>query len=154
MKYFSNRNWIESDVVGATAGIVCAVHCLATPFLFAAKACSASSACCADAPIWWRLIDYAFLIVSFVAIYYAVGKTTPSWLKTTLWISWGALSLNILNESYQLLPLHSAFLYLPAGVIIALHFYNMKYCKCDDETCSSNSVDESFKSNSSSLKTS
>ena len=53
------------DNLGIIASTLCMIHCIGTPFLFIAKACSTT--CCADAPLWWKAIDYAFLIVSGVA---------------------------------------------------------------------------------------
>ncbi len=32
----------ESDIVGAVASGLCALHCIATPFLFIAQSCSTS----------------------------------------------------------------------------------------------------------------
>ena len=55
------------DSIGMIAGTLCAIHCIATPFLFVAKACS--TVCCADAPLWWKAIDYIFLVISFIAIF-------------------------------------------------------------------------------------
>ena len=52
------------DNLGIIASTLCMIHCIGTPFLFIAKACSTT--CCADAPLWWKAIDYAFLIISFL----------------------------------------------------------------------------------------
>ena len=37
---------LKQDYIGAVASALCLLHCIATPFLFVAKACSA--ACCID----------------------------------------------------------------------------------------------------------
>jgi|GEM_PF-3179353 len=49
---------LNADFIGAMSSGLCLMHCLATPFLFIAKACTAT--CCADTPSWWQLIDYLF----------------------------------------------------------------------------------------------
>ena len=51
------------DKIGIAATALCMIHCIGTPFIFIAKACS--TACCAGAPLWWQLIDYFFLIITF-----------------------------------------------------------------------------------------
>ena len=56
----------KPDIVGAAASSLCMLHCLATPIIFLAGAHSAAHA--AEAPVWWILIDYIFLAISFLAI--------------------------------------------------------------------------------------
>ena len=59
---FMNPRSYSLDNIGIIASSLCMIHCIGTPFLFIAKACSVS--CCSDVPIWWQLIDYFFLIKS------------------------------------------------------------------------------------------
>ena len=129
-----NKIVASYDNVGIIASILCAIHCIATPFLFIAKACSAS-ACCADTPIWWQLIDYLFLGVSFLAIFFISKNLTIKWLKLSFWASWIVLLITILNHSINILDLPKNFIYLPSLAIIILHFYNLRFCKCQDEKC-------------------
>ena len=124
---------IPLDNVGIIAGTLCMIHCISTPFLFIAKACS--SVCCADAPVWWQLIDYAFLIISFIAIYFITKKSTLSWIKITFWISWFLLLLTLLNHTFRIISLPEYLIYIPASAIIILHFYNLKFCKCSEDSC-------------------
>lgn len=123
------------DNIGIIAGFLCAVHCIATPFLFIAKACSVT--CCAEAPIWWVVIDYLFLIVSAVAIYYTNKSAAPYWLKFSLWISWFLLGCSIVSHSFDITYLPKNFIYFPAFTIIFLHFYNLQFCKCQEDKCCS-----------------
>ena len=124
---------IPLDSVGIVAGTLCMIHCIATPFLFIAKACS--SVCCADTPIWWQLIDYAFLIISFIAIYFITKKSTLSWIKIAFWISWFLLLVTLLNHTFMIISAPEYFIYIPASAIIILHFYNIKFCKCSEDSC-------------------
>lgn len=117
------------DYLGAIAGFLCFLHCVATPFIFIAKACTHT--CCASTPLWWKSIDYIFLLISFFAIYYAVKDSTKNWIKPALWVSWGLLMLVILNESLSLLSVPEETVYFPTLVIVGLHVYNQKYCKCN-----------------------
>ena len=124
------------DNIGIISGFLCAIHCIATPFLFIAKACS--STCCSEAPIWWIGIDYLFLIISFLAIYYTIKNSPINWLKFCLWISWFFLLLTIINHSFHITSLPANFIYFPTFLIIFLHLYNLKFCKCQEETCCHN----------------
>lgn len=121
------------DTIGMFAGILCTIHCLATPLLFIAKACSTT--CCSDAPAWWIMIDYLFLFISFAAIYFISKSLTIKWLKTSFWISWIILLFTILDHSVGIFILPKNFIYIPSALIISLHFYNLKFCKCKTETC-------------------
>lgn len=124
---------IKGDYLGAVAGFLCLIHCVATPFLFIAKSCA--STCCTDTPVWWQLIDYLFLIISFFAIYQSTKTTQKPWVKVALWICWTALSLIILNEQVQVIYLAKEIIYIPSILIVVLHLYNLKYCQCAKTEC-------------------
>lgn len=125
---------LKADTLGMVSSGLCLVHCIATPFLFLARTtCSHSG--CADAPMWWRLIDYLFLAVSFIAIYHAITSETKTWMRFTFWGAWVLLFLAIINETFEVFSLSELFVYLPALFIIGLHFYNHKYCKCAVNDC-------------------
>lgn len=72
----------KSDLIGAIASFISMIHCLATPFLFIASACSKS--CCAAAPKWWVWLDFVFLFISFLAIQRSIKTTSKPWIKYTL----------------------------------------------------------------------
>ncbi|WP_418512975.1 MerC domain-containing protein [Corallibacter sp.] len=118
---------LKADKLGIVSSGLCLVHCLATPFLFLAKTCSATT--CSHAPVWWQSIDYLFLIVSFVAIKQATKKVTKNWLPNVFWIAWSILLLAIVNETFEIVLVSELFIYIPAFVIIGLHFYNHKCCE-------------------------
>ena len=121
------------DTIGIIAGTLCTIHCIATPFLFIAKACSTT--CCADAPVWWIMIDYLFLFISFVSIFFINKALNIKWLKISFWLSWTLLLLSILDHSFGISYMPENFIYIPAFLIILLHIYNVKFCKCKDVTC-------------------
>ena len=123
----------KADSIGVISSSLCLIHCIATPFLFIAKACSDS--CCAETPIWWRTIDYAFLIISFIAIHFATKNSNKKWVKLALWFAWGLMLFTILAEVLEPNLLPEKFIYIPALSIVALHLYNRKYCKCAGSSC-------------------
>lgn len=124
----------KSDLLGAIASGLCAVHCLATPFLFMAQSCSVSG-CSELSPSWWSSIDYVFIGITFLAVYQSGKNTHAPWLKYALYVSWGILSLLIINEKLVFWPLPGLWKYSMAFILITLHLYNLKLCKCAEESC-------------------
>ena len=123
------------DSIGIIASTLCTIHCIVTPFIFIAKACTAT--CCSDAPSWWLMIDYLFLSISFIAIFFISKNLTIKWLKNAFWISWIVLLFTIINHSINIIYLPKNFIYIPSILIVILHFYNLQFCKCQNETCCS-----------------
>jgi hypothetical protein len=123
----------KPDLFGASASTLCAIHCLAAPFLFLAQASFTTEHI--EVPGWYQMIDYLFLAISVMAVYYAVKNSSKKWMKIALWMSWAVLSLAIINETFEWQHLGEAAVYLPAFVLAGLHIYNKKYCQCQEACC-------------------
>lgn len=130
---FQTRNLSRPDIIGATVSGLCALHCIAAPFIFLAKAGSAVSH--VESPGWYQLIDYLFIVISFGAIYFATKNSSKNWIRIALWSVWIILLFAILNETFETIPLPEASVYVPALGIAVLHLYNQKYCQCTDSNC-------------------
>tara|TARA_B100001758_G_C18128966_1_gene462815 strand:+ start:69 stop:467 length:399 start_codon:yes stop_codon:yes gene_type:complete len=128
-----NLSLQKSDAVGVISSGLCMIHCLATPVFFIAATCSTS--CCNAAPLWWQWIDYAFLIISFIAITHSIKSTNSNLVKYGLWVSWVALFLFILNIQFQWFSISDNIKFIPAFSLIGFHLYNIKYCKCSKDEC-------------------
>ena len=124
---------VKTDFIGAGASILCLIHCLATPFVFIAKSCSAT--CCAETPIWWKVIDVLFLIISFGAIYQSAKNSSSTAVVRGLWFCWLVLSLIILNDHINILSLPEYSIYIPTIALVILHIYNLRYCQCKQDNC-------------------
>ena len=118
----------KSDTLGAITGGLCLAHCLITPALFAIQPYFFSIA---EQPSWWKYLDYIFLVVSFFAVYSSTRNTTKKWVGYALWSSWILLTVVILNEKLEILPLPETIIYLPTLALIGFHLYNKKYCSCN-----------------------
>ena len=130
---------IKPDIAGAIVGVLCALHCIATPFLFIAKASASTGH--VEVPGWYQVFDYLFIVISFIAVFYAAQNSSKEWAKRAFWVGWGVLLLAILNETFELRHLPEASVYIPALILAGLHLYNRKYCQCADEgCCASNQV--------------
>jgi len=125
----------KSDTIGAISSILCLIHCVFTPFLFVAQ--SHSSCCSEDTPIWWKSIDYIFLIISFFAIHKSATETSKKWIKYAFYLCWLALCFIIINERIGVLSISYKAIYIPSLSLVVLHIYNYKYCNCSEDTCCS-----------------
>ena len=123
------------DKIGIISSSLCMIHCIGTPFIFIAKACSAT--CCSDAPTWWLMIDYLFLIISFISYLFYNQKTNKALAKYLFWIAWVVLLFATLEHSLILSIFPKNFIYIPASTVVALHLYNLRLNKCEDENCKS-----------------
>ncbi len=126
----------KPDTFGSLASALCLIHCIATPFLFISQTCALTG--CSETPIWWQFIDYLFLAISFVAIYWTTHTTTINWIKPLMWLSWLALFTVIINEKLKWLSIPETVIYIPAFALIATHIYNRKYCGCHKKSCCTN----------------
>ena len=125
----------SSDSWGALASALCLAHCVLTPFLFVAQANSQLICEHGASPFWWSMIDYIFLVVSFIAIHYSTKHTSIKWMPAALYISWALLSLYILGEKFGFMHLGHGLIYVPAFSLVGLHLYNRKNSFCEDDQC-------------------
>lgn len=123
----------KSDKVGATASLLCFLHCLLTPVLFLVQTCPFDN--CGESPIWWKNIDYIFIIISFFAIYRSTTTTSKKFMIYLFWINWTILFLLITNEKFELFKIPEIMTYISAISLAGLHLYNFKYCICNDDDC-------------------
>jgi len=114
----------RSDSLGAAASLFCIIHCAATPFVFVAQTYAAT--CSEFSPLWWQIIDYLFLVISFAAIYETTKRTSLNWIRPCFWVCWTVLLLVIINEKFTLISIVGAIKYLPAFLLVLLHLYNQR----------------------------
>ncbi|WP_244543026.1 MerC domain-containing protein [Aquimarina amphilecti] len=126
----------KSDTLGIVASGLCLLHCLVTPFLFMAHT---GSMIFKDInPLWWKSLDFVFLVLSFLAIHRTTKTTSKPKIKYAFWISWSLLLIIIMNEKFEILSLPEIIIYPITLFLVVLHYYNQKYCRCEDEKCCQN----------------
>ena len=113
MKYTLNH----PDTVGAINSSLCVAHCFATPFLFLTQA-QTSLVELSSVPLWWQLLNYVFIIVSFFAVKRTVKNSSNELVKSLLWVSWVLLSALILNEEFEIMHMPELLTYF-AGISLA-----------------------------------
>ncbi len=131
---FFSRTLFQSDIVGASASALCAVHCIATPFLFVAQSCHAD-ACCDASPGWWGAIDYVFVGITFAAVFFSARYSAKEWMRYALYAAWVVLTVLVINEKMAWIGIAEEWKYGSAFIMISLHLYNRKFCQCGDEAC-------------------
>lgn len=139
MKVFLQK---KSDVLGMMASTLCLLHCLATPFLFIAQSCTVKS-CCESSPTWWSFLDFVFIILSFIAIFYSLKTSSNTVVKFALVITWSILFLLIVNERIGWLELSKNLTYIFAILLSVLHLYNLKYYQCEKQCCTDLDINHS-----------
>ncbi len=122
-----------SDYVGASASGLCLIHCIATPILFLSQASLISIS--NEMLFLWQSLNFLFLAISFIAIYYSVKNSSNSYVKILLFLSWLILSCLILIELFEILSIAEFYTYIAAISLSSLHIYNLNYCRCEDDSC-------------------
>ena len=83
----------------------------------------------------WQSLNYLFILVSFLAIYRSAQNSSKSIIKILMFVSWIFLCLILLNEQFEVFQIKEFYTYLAISLMSGLHFYNLKYCRCDDPDC-------------------
>ena len=124
----------KQDTIGTFVSFLCFVHCASTPFLLTLMAGSTYS----NSPFvvqWWGYIDIILLGISLIAVIYSARTTGKQWVGYALWCSWALLTMTIFNEKYEIIHLLEIINYIPSFLLIFLHLYNKKHCRCGGENC-------------------
>jgi len=125
----------NSDYIGASTSGLCMLHCFATPLIFLSQAAAINIS--PEITFLWYSLNYMFLFISFIAIYYSVKNSSNFLVKVLLYLFWLLLSALIINEGLSIFPVPELYTYISALSLSSLHIYNLKYCRCDDDECCS-----------------
>ncbi|MBL6649384.1 MAG: MerC domain-containing protein [Flavobacteriaceae bacterium] len=125
----------SSDKYGVAASVLCMLHCSATPLLYFTQAHNLFHV--NDISFLWLSMNYFFLLISSLAVYFSIQNSTKIFVKVLLFVFWLAFSFLILNEGFKGFHIPEYYTYLFASILALLHIYNLKYCKCKNEECCS-----------------
>lgn len=119
----------KSDLVGITASGLCAIHCAATPFLFAitpffGKAMTGSSH--SHGPWYWHALDFIFLLSGLIAVWLSSRCQSNKTIKVFLWTTWILLAIGLIMEHYHVSPGNFIMYTGSLGLIVA-HVFNFRY---------------------------
>ncbi|RCS27032.1 MerC domain-containing protein [Polaribacter sp. WD7] len=123
----------KPDNLGIIASLLCFIHCLATPLLFVLQATTFNVS--NSVSFWWQSFDLIFLIVGLIAIYHSSKTTSKMLMKYLLWFFWFFLFFLVVNEKIHFFHIPEFIMYTTTLSLSALHFLNLRYCKCKDDSC-------------------
>lgn len=113
-----------SDWLGAMASGLCIVHCELTPLIFTAKPIFYGMI---GKPIHqhglWTGLDYVFLILSLLAVWYSARHTPYTNLRWMLWVAWTVFACGLLLESHTFTSGHW-LMYVGSATLVFAHFKN------------------------------
>jgi hypothetical protein len=122
-----------SDKVGVASNVLCMLHCFSTPFIFLSQTQTIHIG--HDVPFAWQIINYFFISISAIAVYYSTKNSTNNIVKILMVLFWSIVSFLIISEGLELLHLPETLTYISASSLSFLHIYNLNYCTCDEEEC-------------------
>ena len=114
-----------SDWLGAATSGLCAIHCMLTPLFFAAKPVLESTGV-EHAHGLWGMLDFVFLILSLLAVWFSARHTTHSTLKWVLWFAWGVFAVGLLSESFAF---GKWLMYAGSITLVIAHIKNHRHCQ-------------------------
>lgn len=119
----------QSDLLGAAASGLCAIHCTLTPIFFAAKPVLDSTLGeYAHGGGFWAALDYVFLVLSLLAVWYSARHTSHKTIKWVLWVAWGVFAIGLLSEPLDFT--HGKWLmYAGSITLVVAHLQNYRYCQ-------------------------
>ncbi len=89
----------SSDKYGVAASVLCMLHCSATPLLYFTQAHNLFHV--NDISFLWLSMNYFFLLISSLAVYFSIQNSTKIFVKVLLFVFWLAFSFLILNEGFK-----------------------------------------------------
>ena len=111
----------KADYIGVAGSVLCLVHCLITPALALGSSLSISHHTAGGG------LDYLFIVVNGVAVFFATRDHRSFALRLFLWVSFALFSVSLLLEhnidGFKILG------YVGSGLLILGHLYNLIYCR-------------------------
>ncbi|MPR35306.1 MerC domain-containing protein [Salmonirosea aquatica] len=112
----------KADYMGIAGSVLCLIHCLITPVLALGTSLTAHSH-----TIGVIDLDYFFILINGVAVYFATREHRNPLLRLFLWSAFLLFSVSLILENY--FPAFRTLGYLGSGLLIAGHVYNLIYCR-------------------------
>ncbi|MCF0071828.1 MerC domain-containing protein [Dyadobacter sp. CY261] len=113
----------KADYIGILGSVLCIVHCLLVPAL----AFGSTVAGHGHAHIGLVSLDYLFILINGVAVYYATREHQSMGVRVLLWGALAIFSVSLILEGR-----HQAFTwlgYIGSGLLIIGHLINLYICQ-------------------------
>ncbi|GAB3999454.1 hypothetical protein GCM10028807_49700 [Spirosoma daeguense] len=110
----------KADYIGITGSVLCIIHCLITPMLLMTTSFFQDE----QLRIGYLSLDYVFIVVNIIAVYFATRHYAPIGIKRALWgfllLFSFAIILEDVNEAFEYLGYAAS-----AGLVIT-HLLNIR----------------------------
>jgi hypothetical protein len=113
----------KADFMGIVGSILCLIHCLITPALALGTSLTTHSHSVGGI----FDLDYFFVLINGVAVYFATREHRIPALRVFLWGSFLLFAVSLILENHY--PAFTLLGYLGSGLLIAGHIYNVIYCR-------------------------
>jgi len=124
----------RADYIGITGSVLCMIHCLITPVLLMTSALLADDAL----RIGYLSLDYVFIGVNMVAVYFATRHNISPAIKLSLWSFLGLFTIAILLEDVS--EVFEYVGYAASMGLVITHFFNIRSCRASHTHSHSHSV--------------
>lgn len=116
----SHKHIIGSDRLGIASAVLCMIHCMIVPLAFVLKVWW-SNHTVYILPSWWGMLDYFFLVISFIAVFHSSSHALSRNIKVSFWFFWAVLTTAIIFED----AIHW-LAYVASAGLITTHLINLR----------------------------
>lgn len=113
----------KADYVGITGSVLCLIHCMATPVLLMTSNLLKDELIRSS----FLSLDYLFIGINIVAVYYATRHNGSNLIRTSLWGFLALFALAITLEDVS--PIFEYTGYFASIGLVTTHLFNIRYCR-------------------------
>lgn len=110
----------KADYIGITGSVLCIIHCLITPVLLLTSSLFQNSAL----RVGYLSLDYVFIGVNIIAVYFATRHYAPLAIKRSLWSFLLLFAAALLLEDAD--PIFEYIAYIASAGLVITHLLNIR----------------------------
>ncbi|WP_420149546.1 MerC domain-containing protein [Spirosoma sp.] len=110
----------KADYIGITGSVLCIIHCLITPILLMTTALMQDE----KLRVGYLSLDYVFIGVNIIAVYFATRHYAPPVIKKSLWGFLGLFTIALLLEEVN--PAFEYLAYVASFGLVTSHLFNIR----------------------------
>ncbi|SFC33067.1 MerC domain-containing protein [Spirosoma endophyticum] len=110
----------KADYIGITGSVLCIIHCLITPVLLLTTSLMQDT----RLRMGYLSLDYVFIGVNIIAVYFATRHYAPPIIKRSLWGFLGLFTIALLLEDTD--PAFEYLAYAASAGLVITHLFNIR----------------------------
>lgn len=110
----------KADYIGITGSVLCMIHCLITPVLLMTSTLFQNE----QLRVGYLSLDYVFIGVNIVAVYFATRHYVSPVIKKSLWGFLSLFSIALLLEDVA--PVFEYLAYIASAGLVISHLANIR----------------------------